>query len=165
MRHKCAAAPMKFQYSAMSHSKLEKVIDSHAKQIEEVDQTIIIDVAGVSQAMDELRKALDDIRDNLDKRNYDTATEYGACVNSFIFLQRALAGLQIAVNDKHALIQDIALQTTGMYEEVAPHVEKRLVSSQPLTEEQRKQNLKAIEEFKKSGKSVLDFLAEKEKSS
>lgn len=142
-------------------SDIEEVIETYKDKIDRIDQNIMMEVVGVRQAVDLLKKALDEIEQNADKRDYHAATKYGECVSNFVFLQRVLGGLQSAVNSKEELIGDIAYKTTGVYEDIAPLVEEKMNSAQPLTEEQKQKNQRDMENFRNSGKSLTEYLKDK----
>ncbi len=114
------------------NNKILKAIDNAMEKIKTVDNNIIGETIGVSQALDELRKSIDEIEACMGKRTYTEASSLGYrdVSSAFIFLQRALGGLQHACNQKESLISEIAVQSgASAYEEVEPFVNNVLVSS------------------------------------
>lgn len=75
----------------------------------------------------------------LDKRQFEKASSlgYGDISSEFIFLQRCLGGLNHTVSQKQKITQDICLELSNeleniSYEEVAPLVEKKMQSLEPI---------------------------------
>lgn len=75
---------------------IEDIISTMTDRIEDVDESIVAEVIGVSQAIGQLRKALDKLDNLLDKRKFSEACQlgYDDIASEFIFLQRTLGGLQ-----------------------------------------------------------------------
>lgn len=133
----------------MTHrDEILKTVENSMDRIKAIDENIIGECAGVSHALDDLRKSLDKIALCLAERTYPEAGSlgYSDVASAFIFLQRTLGGLQHAYNQKEQLVAEIALQSgVGVYEEVAPFVDDLLVSSQKLSEAEKQENKNAAE--------------------
>ena len=104
----------------------------------------------VAQALDGLRKAVNEISACLDRREYRRAADlgYGRVAEMFVFLQRTLGGLQGACSEKEALVSEVAKELRCAYEDALPYVDAVLSTSRPLTKEQREENRKALRKFK-----------------
>lgn len=61
----------------MKETSIKKAIEESMDKIKEIDDALIMGVVGVSQAMGELRKALDKLDSFLDKRNFQGASNLG----------------------------------------------------------------------------------------
>lgn len=111
--------------------KIDAVIDSKTADIERIDDSIFIEMAGVSMALDQLRKSLDVLETHLNDREFEKASQLGyqEVAQEFVFVQRTLAGLQTAVHKKEAFISTIAQEINGSYEDAAPYVEGRMQSA------------------------------------
>ncbi|MDD2801165.1 MAG: hypothetical protein PHE96_06885 [Methylococcales bacterium] len=111
--------------------KIDAVIDGKTADIERIDDTIFIEMAGVSMALDQLRKSLDKLKMHLNDREFEKASQLGyqEVAQEFVFVQRTLAGLQTAVHKKDAFISTIAQEINGSYEDAAPYVEGRMQSA------------------------------------
>jgi len=136
----------------MSMISIQNAIEESRDDISDLDDALMMEVVGVAEAIDRLKKALDQLDVCLDKRDFDAAANLGYkdIASNFIFLQRTLGGLQQQANKKSELISDIAVRSdSGVYEEVAPFVDEILQSSKPLTPEQKKNNKKAALKLKK----------------
>lgn len=135
----------------MTHrDEILKTVENSMERIKAIDENIIGECVGVSHALGDLRKALDKIALCLDERTYQEAASlgYSDVASAFIFLQRTLGGLQHAYNQKEQLVSEIALKSgVGVYEEVAPFVDDQLVSSQKLSETEKRKNNNAAEEM------------------
>jgi len=116
----------------MSQKNIESAIAEMSDEIKAVDNDLIMDVAGVAQALDLLRKALDKVDKCLENREFEKASSlgYSDVSSEFIFLQRTLGGLQDSYGQKQSLVSEIALKSgVGVYEEVEPFVDAVLDSS------------------------------------
>ncbi len=111
--------------------KIDAVIDGKTADIESIDNTIFMEMAGVSMALDQLRKSLDKLKMHLNEREFEKASQLGYqdVAQEFVFVQRTLAGLQTAVHQKEAFISTIAQEINGSYEDAAPYVESRMTSA------------------------------------
>lgn len=111
---------------------IEQAADERAPDIEKLNIAFVGAVAGVAQAMDRLKSSMNDIGTCLHERDFRKASALGyrGVASDFVFLQRALADLDRVENDKDALIQDIAARTTGVFEDVAPFIERRIAALQ-----------------------------------
>ncbi|QSA99339.1 hypothetical protein [Methylococcus sp. EFPC2] len=107
------------------------LVDARTAAIEELDDSILMETAGVAMALDKLRESLDQVAAHLDNREFEKASHVGYqdVAHNFVFVQRTLAGLQTAVHQKEALISSIAEAAHAAYEDVAPHVERRMQSA------------------------------------
>ncbi len=112
----------------------EEIITNHSEKIDTIDNEIIIEVAGVAQAVDALRKALDKVEKCLSERNFEQASSlgYGDVASEFIFLQRTLGGLQGSVLESQRLISDLAIELgNDNYEETEALVKPYMKSLRP----------------------------------
>jgi len=111
--------------------KIDAVIDGKTADIERIDDAIFMEIAGVSMALDQLRKSLDRLKMHLNDREFEKASQLGYqdVAQEFVFVQRTLAGLQTAVHQKDAFISNIAQEINGSYEDAAPYVERRMQSA------------------------------------
>ncbi|HEX7669747.1 MAG TPA: hypothetical protein VF395_09200 [Polyangiaceae bacterium] len=127
-----------------------RIIASKRKEIAALDDEFFGEVVGVAQAIGELRKALNQLSASLDGREFEQASAlgYGAVAVEFIFLQRTLGGLQGACLSKEKLVSDIAYELRCPYEEVLPQVDAVMQSPHPLSDKQRKENRKALPQFR-----------------
>lgn len=117
----------------MTEKSAEVIIASMSGRLEEIDEELMIEVVGVVQAMDQLRKALDELQEKLDARKFSEAAAlgYGSIASEFIFLQRTLGALQEASDEKDGFVSEIAGQAGQSFEEVLPVVAQRMKSLQP----------------------------------
>src|SRR5882724_450705 len=92
-------------------------------QIKEVDDSIIGETIGIAQAIDEIQKALAELDASLQNREYERASQIGyeSVTSNFVFLQRALGGLQRACSDRERLVMEVARQVGCAYEAAMPH--------------------------------------------
>jgi hypothetical protein len=116
--------------------KILSLVDAKAAAIAALDDALMMEVVGVAMALDELRKALDGLEAHLDERAFEEASHVGYqdVAHSFVYLQRTLAGLQTAAQQKEALISTLAQEANVAYEAVAPYVEERMQSTLKKTE-------------------------------
>lgn len=113
------------------------------EELKTVDDNIIGECIGVSHALGDLRRTLDKVDVCLDKRRYSEASNLGYrdVSSAFVFLQRALGGLQHAYTQKEKLVSEIALKSgVGVYEKVEPFVDNILESSKELPEAEKRKN-------------------------
>ena len=120
----------------------EAILVARAAELEAIDDTIMCEVAGVAQAADDLRKALDILDGLLDERNFERAATLGYqdIASSFIFLQRALGGLNSADLSRHEFTSTVSQKLKCAFEEAEPYVAAHLQCLKPrpvLTEEDR----------------------------
>lgn len=113
--------------------QVEQIIASMREQIDTVDQEILMEVAGVAQALAELRKALDEVDACLENRDIEKAAAlgYGSISSGFVFLQRTLGGLQDASLHKEEIVSEVAAKVGCAYEDVLPHVNDNMQFAQP----------------------------------
>ncbi|WP_299657093.1 hypothetical protein [uncultured Jannaschia sp.] len=92
-----------------------------------------MDVAGVAQATDEMRQALDALDQLLDARAFECAAQLGYrdIASAFAFLQRTLGALQGSEHDRSALVSEVAAELGCSREEAEPHVTARMASLRP----------------------------------
>jgi len=134
----------------MSKEAIQEAVDEAKEHIHDVDMSIVGHVAGLSQAMDELRQGLDKIDECINQRKYEkpSGIGYNEVAHSFVFLQRALAGLQGAVHDKEALISNLVMKSrANSYEEVEPFVHEAMGTMRILTEEEKAENKELSEQY------------------
>jgi len=119
--------------------KIKNTVEQFMKEIETVDNDFIGEVIGVAQAIGGLKEALEKINKCLDQRQFEKASNlgYSDVSSEFIFLQRTLGGLNHTVSQKDKIIQDICIELCSelenlSYEEVAPLVEKKMTSLEPI---------------------------------
>lgn len=126
------------------------VVASMRTEIDALDFEFVGDGIGVSQALDLLRKALKQIDACLDKREYEEASNlgYGPVTENFVFLQRALGGLNDLCMRKTGIVQEVARQLRCSYEDALPHVDAVMPTAHPLTKEQRREARKALPKIK-----------------
>ena len=114
---------------------IESIIADLSEEVQAIDEALIMDVAGVAQALDQLRSALNKIDESLDQRRFSDASSlgYGVVSSEFIFLQRVLGALQSSQHLKEGLVSKIALKANRSYEAVLPFLDQHLKSSKPKT--------------------------------
>lgn len=112
---------------------IDAIIEDMRPQIAEIDDGIMVSVAGVAHAMDDVRKALDKANELLDERKFEAAAQLGYrdISSAYVFLQRTLGALQSEALRKEVLISEVATQTGQPHEDVEPFVTKHFQSSQP----------------------------------
>jgi hypothetical protein len=113
--------------------EVKQMIDAMRERIDAVDQDLMMDIVGVSQALDELRKALDEVNSCLCSREFERAAAlgYSSVSSGFVFLQRTLGALQDGQIQKSEIVSEIAGQLGCAYEEVLPHVDAVMSSAHP----------------------------------
>jgi hypothetical protein len=82
--------------SELSKHDVGRVLDSikrHAEKLDEMETDLAIESAGVAQAVDSLRRALDQVEDRLKDRQYEAVADLGYrdVASEFIFLQQSNA--------------------------------------------------------------------------
>lgn len=120
----------------------DTILTARAAELEALDDTIIFEVAGVAQAADDVRKALDALDGLLGDRQFEKAAALGyrEIASAFIFLQRTLGGLQSADFKRHDFTSSMAASLNCAFEEAEPHVVARLQCMKPrshITDEER----------------------------
>ena len=118
-----------------SHSGAGPVLDARAEEIAQIDDALVMDVAGVAQAADEMRRALDLLDGHLDARAFGRAAQlgYGEIASAFVFLQRTLGALQGSEQGRSGLVSEVAAEMGWAWEEAEPHVAARMASLRPLS--------------------------------
>jgi hypothetical protein len=111
--------------------KILSLINAKAAAIEALDDALMMEVVGVTMALDELRKALDLLEAHLDERAFEEASRVGYqdVAHHFVYMQRTLAGLQTVTHQKEALISTLAQEANVAYENVVPYVEEKMQSA------------------------------------
>ena len=105
--------------------RVAEAINLRWSELDDIEMTLAIESAGVAQAVDKLRKALDKVESCLNNRQYEAVANLGYedVSSEFIFLQRTMGGLSTAAHDRQRFISDIAGDTRLTYEIVEPLVE------------------------------------------
>jgi hypothetical protein len=105
-------------------ARIRKSALQHVESLKEVDFALLIERAGVRQAEDLLRKALDTLKLLLDNNEDEAAADlgYSDISSNYIFLQRTLGGLKLAALNRSSAISDIAADTHQSHETVTPYV-------------------------------------------
>jgi hypothetical protein len=116
----------------------DEVIASMRERIAAADDNLIMEAAGVTHALDDLRKALAEVEGNLADREFEKAAKlgYSSVSSGYVFLQRTLGGLQVAYNDKCSIVSEVSAQMGCAYEEALPHVNACMESSCPRSKEE-----------------------------
>lgn len=114
----------------LNQQHIISIIDSRAADIAMLSDSIAMEMAGVSMALDKLRESLDKVNLCLKNREFDKASQVGYedVARDFVFLQRTLGGLQSVAHEKSAFISGIAQIADAAYEEISPYVEERLLN-------------------------------------
>ena len=128
----------------------QAIVASMRKEIAALDLRFVGEGVGVSQAIDELRKALGAISACLDSRDFHKASSlgYGPVAENFVFLQRALGGLQDACSEKETLVGEVAKKLRCAYEDALPYVDAVMTTPHPLTAKERRAARKALPKIK-----------------
>lgn len=110
---------------------IKNIISDMAEEIQVIDESLMLDVAGVSQALGQLRQALDKVDECLNERQFHQASQlgYSDVSSEFIFLQRVLGALQDTQYKKEGLVSQIALKANTSYEEACPFLDEQMDSS------------------------------------
>jgi hypothetical protein len=119
---------------------IQQAIAAAKDKIHSIDMSITGATVGVAQAIDELKAALDKIDTCLSLENIHKASSigYDEVASGFVFVQRAIAGLQDAYYAKENLISDIVMQSgAASYEQVEPFVNEAMGTAKTLTAEER----------------------------
>jgi hypothetical protein len=113
--------------------QLESIIAKMSDKISVLDDERIINAATVAQALDALRKELDRVEEYLNNRDFQKAADLGyrGISSEYVFLQRALGALNTSENKTDEMIGTLAEKANLSYEEVLPHVKKRMDSCHP----------------------------------
>jgi hypothetical protein len=116
---------------------LEEAIAVMREKIAAADENLMMETVGVTQALDDLRKALAEVEGDLADREFEKAAElgYSSVSSGYVFLQRTLGGLQVAYNDKCSIVSEVAAQMGCAYEEALPYVNACMESSCPRSGE------------------------------
>lgn len=111
--------------------KIMAIVDGKTADIEKLDTDIMMETVGVAMALDKLRESLNKVETCMDEGEFEEASHigYNEVAHNFVYVQRTLAGLQTAAQQKESLISDIAQETRSAYEDVAPYVEEKMQST------------------------------------
>lgn len=122
----------------MAQKKLDPKAAKHAvasvqDELEALDQDTVGTVVGVSQAINELTTALEDVDARIHERKYADAAAlgYGSVSENFVFLQRTLGDLSGIDDRKAEIVQRLAQQLKCAYEAIEPYVNAALDTMQP----------------------------------
>ena len=112
-------------------TRINRIIQDYSERLNEISTELLIESAGVSQAVDALRKALDKVEQCQKDRRYEEVANLGYrdVSSEFIFLQRTMGSLLTKSHERSSLISDIACEAKVAYENVEPLVEKSLQQS------------------------------------
>ena len=118
---------------------INTLIAQKKNEIKVIDDTFFGELSGVSQALGQLKEALEKVSECLDRREFEKASSlgYSDVSSEFIFLQRCLGGLNDAVMQKEKLIQELCLELCNdldnvCNEDVKPLVEQAIESLKPI---------------------------------
>ena len=100
--------------------RVAEAINRRSQEFDDIEMTLAIESAGVAQAVDAMRKALDKVEDCLNNRQYEAVANLGYedVSSEFIFLQRTMGSLLAAAHDRQRFISDIAGESQLPYEVV-----------------------------------------------
>ena len=114
---------MKFEKVEPKSRTIGQALDAHTSDFEELDQLMFGAGIGVAQAIGQLTAALDEIDQCMKDRDYEKASSlgYNEAAHEFV-----LGEVQSVRSNMDALGSQIALETTGVFEEVWPDVKERL---------------------------------------
>lgn len=112
--------------------RLKDTIDGRLSALRGLDQQLAIESAGVAQALDALRKALDEVESRLVEKNHEEVADLGYrdVSSEFIFLQRTMGRLQSAAHELSSAISEIAGGSSLSCEQVEPFVKTALNTEQ-----------------------------------
>lgn len=104
------------------------IVEQRFEELDDIEMDLAIEAAGVAQAVDALRKALDLVEDRLKERKYETVANLGYrdVASEFIFLQRTMGSLLTAAHARQYFISEIAGEARLSYEVVKPLVEEEI---------------------------------------
>jgi hypothetical protein len=107
------------------NGRVAEAINRRSSELDDIEMTLAIESAGVAQAVDKLRKALDKVESCLNNRQYEAVANLGYedVSSEFIFLQRTMGSLLTAAHDRQRFISDVAGEVKLIYEVVEPLVE------------------------------------------
>lgn len=113
--------------SKLNKDEADRVADAikhRSEELSDIEMNLALESAGVAQAVDALRNALDQVEDRLKDRQYEAVANLGCrdVASEFIFLQRSMGSLLTAAHCRASLISDIAGATQLSYEAVEPLV-------------------------------------------
>ena len=106
------------------------LISDMSNRIESVNENLLLSGAAVRQAISSFKDTLEQLESLIDKDDISGAAKLGyeTISSDYVFLQRLLGSAQEADLEKVQIIQDLASQSTGVYEEAASHIEKIIKS-------------------------------------
>ncbi len=118
---------------------IDRIIAQKKNEIKDIEDGFFGEVIGVSQALSQLKNALEKVNICLDRREFEKASSlgYGDVSSEFIFLQRCLGGLNDTVGKKQKLIQDVCIDLCEELdnvrnEEITPLIEQEIESLNPI---------------------------------
>ena len=79
--------------------RIDQIVAGHADKLNDANMALVIESAGVAQAVDTLRKALDKVEQCLNNRQYEEVANLGYrdVSSEYIFLQRTMGALLSSV--------------------------------------------------------------------
>ena len=106
--------------------RIDQIVAGYADKLNDANMALVIESAGVAQAVDALRQALDKVEQCLNNRQYEEVANLGFrdVSSEYIFLQRTMGGLLSKAHERSAIVSDIAMDAKVPYEQVSPLVEK-----------------------------------------
>jgi hypothetical protein len=116
---------MSQEHEKSHDDRVAAAIKRRSQELDDMEMTLAIESAGVAQAVDALRKALDKVEECLNNRQYEAVANLGYrdVSSEFIFLQRTMGSLLTAAHDRQRFISEIAGESQLPYEVVEPLVE------------------------------------------
>jgi hypothetical protein len=124
--------------------RINQIIGEYATRLDELEEDLAIESAGVAQALAALRTALDRVDQCLKSRQYQEVANLGYrdVSSEFIFLQRTMGSLLRAAQQRSSVISEIAGDAQLAYEQreklaEARRAQQRLEKSLIEIEKQR----------------------------
>ncbi len=108
--------------------RIKQIIINHSKCLDEISTRLAIESAGVAQAVDALRQALNKVEQCLNDRQYEEVANLGYrdVSSEFVFLQRTMGSLLTRAHERSSIVSEIAGDAKVAYEQVEPLVEQWL---------------------------------------
>ena len=106
--------------------RINQVISDFAEPLDEANLALVIESAGVAQAINALRKALDNVEQCLNDRKYEEVASlgYGDICSEFIFLQRTMGAIHSKALERSSVVSEIACEAKVAFEKVERLVRK-----------------------------------------
>ncbi len=107
-------------------NRIKQIINRFADQLDESRLQLETESAGVAQAIDALRQALDQTEECLRDGQYEEVANLGyrdVC-SAFIFLQRTMGAIHATALIRSSVISDIGGVAKLEFESIEPHVTK-----------------------------------------